>query len=239
MKEYLLPAIIVFLILNLAAITFLLLNWIKKNKKKNEIFHYGDFAESKVSSYIKKNFPDSICMNSVYLKTEKGYTQIDHIVICKYGLFVIETKSHNGTIDNNDRNWVQRYNGKTVSFHNPFYQNEIHIKTLRKLLDEDKAFTDVNINGAVVFTSKNVTFTNKKNARDIVKLSQLASKMKRAQAYKNAKNDKKYAKLTDRPKMYLTKTMMIRLERHINSNSEKGRLRHVRHMSSMRKNARS
>ncbi len=37
-------------------------------------------------------------LNNIMLKTERGTTQIDHIVLSLYGVFVIETKNYKGWI---------------------------------------------------------------------------------------------------------------------------------------------
>ena len=48
-------------------------------------------------------------MDDVVLKTDRGTTQIDHIVVSKYGLFAIETKNYRGEIygDDNRKEWTQ------------------------------------------------------------------------------------------------------------------------------------
>ena len=40
--------------------------------------------------------------NDVILDTGQGTTQIDHIVVSKYGVFAIETKNYRGEIYGND-----------------------------------------------------------------------------------------------------------------------------------------
>lgn len=48
-------------------------------------------------------------MDDVMLKTTNGTTQIDHIVVSKYGIFAIETKNYRGEIYGNDntQEWKQ------------------------------------------------------------------------------------------------------------------------------------
>ncbi|KAA0566621.1 NERD domain-containing protein [Bacillus sp. CH30_1T] len=68
-------------------------------------------------------------------KAKSGYSQIDHVVITPYAIFVIETKNYQGTIyGGKDRNtWL--VNGK-FKMMNPFVQNYGHIKALSSLIDE-------------------------------------------------------------------------------------------------------
>ena len=66
-----------------------------------------------------------------------GSTQIDHIIISVYGIFVIETKNYKGWIYGKEtqRQWTQSFpNGSKFKFQNPLRQNYLHIKTLADLL---------------------------------------------------------------------------------------------------------
>lgn len=79
--------------------------------------------------------------NDVTLLKENGMTtQIDHIIVSKYGIFVIETKTYKGWIFGNEKQeqWTQVLaGGKKFQFYNPIRQNYGHIKTLSTLLDLD------------------------------------------------------------------------------------------------------
>lgn len=147
------------------------------NRRREEVGHYGDHAEHLVQEYIHEHFPDAFLLNNLYFETDYGLTQIDHILICRQGLYIIETKSHNGHITVQERNWTQEYKGKNVSFHNPTKQNRVHLKALKRVLSEDEKFAHYRIGTVVVFTSKNVTFSE--NVRDVIRLHQLASYIKR------------------------------------------------------------
>jgi hypothetical protein len=66
-----------------------------------------------------------------------GSTQIDHIIVSVYGIFVIETKNYKGWIYGSEkqRQWTQAFpNGSKFKFQNPLRQNYLHIKTLADLL---------------------------------------------------------------------------------------------------------
>ena len=66
-------------------------------------------------------------------KAHSGYSQIDHVVISPYGLFVIETKNYAGEISGGkkDKVWFQN---KRYEIINPLRQNFGHISTLKRLL---------------------------------------------------------------------------------------------------------
>lgn len=62
----------------------------------------------------------------------KGTTQIDHVVVSDFGIFVIETKNYAGWIfgDENARFWTQTIYGKKSRFQNPLHQNALHVRAL-------------------------------------------------------------------------------------------------------------
>lgn len=78
-------------------------------------------------------------INDVLIVDDKGSHQIDHMVLSRYGLFVIENKDYSGWIfgSTNNRNWTQSLYGKKYKFLNPIMQNAGHIKALQKLLGKD------------------------------------------------------------------------------------------------------
>ena len=53
----------------------------------------GWFGEKKVAGYLSRLPEECTVLNDVILPTETGTTQIDHIVVSPYGVFVIETKN--------------------------------------------------------------------------------------------------------------------------------------------------
>lgn len=71
-------------------------------------------------------------LNDIMVEDEKGTHQIDHVVISKYGIFVIEMKNYYGLIIGNQykEKWYQYLGKRKYPFHNPMYQNYGHVKTL-------------------------------------------------------------------------------------------------------------
>jgi len=75
----------------------------------------------------------------VILPTENGTTQIDHIVVSKFGIFVIETKNMTGWIfgRETDTHWTQVLFQHRYRFQNPLRQNYCHTKNLADFLRLD------------------------------------------------------------------------------------------------------
>ena len=98
----------------------------------------GENGEAFVAAMLTHLPSDEyIILNDISIKDELGVHQIDHIVISRYGIFVIETKEYHGVIkgDRFDKQWVQfTFNDKNYVV-NPINQNYGHIKALSKCLN--------------------------------------------------------------------------------------------------------
>jgi len=75
-------------------------------------------------------------INNVTLQTHDGTTQIDHIFVSRYGIFVVETKNFSGWIfgDEGQATWTQKLFKTSNKFQNPLRQNYRHVKTLEAVL---------------------------------------------------------------------------------------------------------
>lgn len=97
----------------------------------------GIIGEKKLSSlllFLDKDVYQTY--NNLYIETSRGIYQIDHIVVSKYGIFVIETKSYKGTISGSYKSnkWTQNIWGNKYSMPNPIKQNKAHIYALKSIL---------------------------------------------------------------------------------------------------------
>ena len=113
-------------------------SWFNDPKRK------GDRAEKAVADRLKRRLPAEYkVLNNVYLPQSDGTTaQIDHIVVSRYGVFVIETKNYSGWIFGNadDAEWTQTFYRKRSTFQNPLRQNDAHVFALVTNLRIDKSY---------------------------------------------------------------------------------------------------
>ena len=99
----------------------------------------GKFGEFAVAIHVKiylKN-PEYILLNNLTLADGQGSTtQIDHVLLSPYGLFVIETKNYKGWIFGGEyqKTWTQKIYKQSYKFQNPIHQNYKHIKVLEQIL---------------------------------------------------------------------------------------------------------
>jgi RNA polymerase subunit RPABC4/transcription elongation factor Spt4 len=75
-------------------------------------------------------------INDVMVEVERGTSQIDHVIVSNFGVFVVETKNYSGWIfgDDTSRYWTQVIYKRKEKFYNPIRQNLGHIKALKKVL---------------------------------------------------------------------------------------------------------
>jgi hypothetical protein len=91
-------------------------------------------------------------LNDVVIDVNGRTSQIDHVVISDYGIFVIETKNYKGRIfggENSDY-WTQVIFQRKEKFYNPIRQNRSHILALKGIL---RAFPNVKYVSVIVFSS--------------------------------------------------------------------------------------
>jgi hypothetical protein len=96
-------------------------------------------GEARLSREVKRWFrpPDYHLLNHITLRLKDGTTQIDHILVSRFGVFVIETKDYQGWIfaGAKDRNWTQVLYRAKFRFQNPIRQNYRHVCAVRELLE--------------------------------------------------------------------------------------------------------
>lgn len=111
----------------------------------------GALGEFLVNFLLNKFLPKEQyrLIKNVTLLTEDGTTQIDHIVVSKFGVFVIETKYMKGWIFGSatQKQWTQKIFKYSCKFQNPLHQNYKHTQTLSRCL----AISNENIYSVIVF----------------------------------------------------------------------------------------
>lgn len=96
----------------------------------------GKYSEKLVNDSLL-SLPDEYVIFNDLLFESNGYsTQIDHIVVSPYGVFVIETKGYKGWIMGGEYSeyWTQVIYKYRHQFYNPIRQNDGHVRSLRYLL---------------------------------------------------------------------------------------------------------
>lgn|SRR5574344_896411 len=113
----------------------------------------GKIGEHRVSRILAKlNENDYRIFNDIYIKLGDGkFSQIDHIVVSIFGIFVIETKNYSGWIFGAEQSeyWTRINYKNKKKFRNPIKQNYSHIYALKEVLTD---FNNIRYFPIVVFS---------------------------------------------------------------------------------------
>lgn len=96
---------------------------------------WGEF-QVRVTTRLRLNGKTYRAIHGLTLPTPDGTTQVDHVIVSRFGVFVIETKNRTGWIfgDERSRKWTQSIYGRTYPFQNPLRQNYKHVRAVQSLL---------------------------------------------------------------------------------------------------------
>lgn len=107
--------------------------------RARHITTFQNSSEELVSRVLQSEFgpPDYHLLNHVTIRMSDGTTQVDHILISRFGVFVIETKDYRGWIFANatQDTWTQVLYRARFKFQNPIFQNKRHVRAVQNLLD--------------------------------------------------------------------------------------------------------
>lgn len=80
--------------------------------------------------------------HNIIIPASNGTTQIDHLLVSPYGIFIVETKNKSGWIfgAENQAKWTQTLYGKKYSFQNPLRQTYRQKKILAEFLPVDESY---------------------------------------------------------------------------------------------------
>lgn len=137
---------VVFIVIVLV-LFFILVAYLKSPSRK------GKVGELHVGKELSKLTSEYVVLNDIVLKTSRGTTQIDHVVVSPYGVFGVETKNYRGEIYGDDsrqmwtqvivtdvtyqKKWWKTYTYVTKNqFYNPVKQSLGHVLTLKDHLAE-------------------------------------------------------------------------------------------------------
>lgn len=130
----------------------------------------GVKGERNLISILSKLPDDYKAISNAIVEYEGKSSELDLVLIGKNGVFVIETKNHNGTIegDDTDEKWIQNKVGRkggrySKSMYNPMKQVSTHVFRLSNFLKTN----DINVwvQGVVFFSNRSarVSINNRNN----------------------------------------------------------------------------
>jgi hypothetical protein len=112
-------------------------------------------GEALVRRALLRRFPSPAyhLLNHLTLPDGEGTTEIDHGLVARSGIFVLETKHDAGTllVDPQAPRWIRQYGPAAWSFQNPLRQNYKHWLAVTRLLH---GIPQRHIHPLVVFTGR-------------------------------------------------------------------------------------
>ena len=137
---------------------------------RNTPEYKGKEGELYVHNILAQLPEEYTVFDDVMLKTTNGTTQIDHVVVSRYGVFAIETKNYRGDIYGNDdrqqwtqiivtdvtymKKWYKTYTYVTKNhFYNPVKQSVSHANAIKRALS---AWPNLKVVPIVVFAGQAV-----------------------------------------------------------------------------------
>ena len=101
--------------------------------------HRGDIAGSRVRRILAQGLEKNryTVLNDITVPAGGGTVSIDHVVVSRFGIFVIESVHARGWISGTDvqDRWKRQHLGRTARFDNPVYRNRLQAQALEALLD--------------------------------------------------------------------------------------------------------
>ena len=91
-------------LISIVVVVIIIFGWWYNSAKQK-----GKRGEKRIHNILSQLPDEYFVLDDVVLKTQKGTTQIDHVVVSKYGIFAVETKNYSGEIygDDNRQQWTQ------------------------------------------------------------------------------------------------------------------------------------
>lgn len=123
-------------------------------------FLKGWFGEKKTTFNLWLSLNDDVYRRNhdVIIPGKNGTTQIDHLLVSEYGLFIVETKNRKGWIfgSKDQPKWTQSVYGNNYSFQNPLRQTYRQKKVLGQYLNvpESCIHTVIFFNGDCKFKTE-------------------------------------------------------------------------------------
>ena len=134
-----------------------------KERNEREAKRYKEAGENLVAKYLQDvvNSYGGYLYNDFCFEDQQGYsTEIDHILITRGGVFIIETKTNKGLIrgEKEDEWWlcIKKDYQQDKQLKNPIIQNQGHINHLRKMFKN----TPPKMTSIVIFPVADITYVS-------------------------------------------------------------------------------
>ncbi len=102
----------------------------------------GNAAEEQMAFYLRRAFgddPEVFVFNDLRLANSEDAAQMDHLIIHRFGVFIVESKSVSGKVIINEHGeWIRVWGRKETGMSSPITQAQRQGEFLQKRLDSSK-----------------------------------------------------------------------------------------------------
>jgi hypothetical protein len=99
----------------------------------------GTMGSERVKKLLNASLPKSryTLIHDLTLPSGRGDVHFDHIIVSRYGIYVIDTIYRRGWISGSEvqERWIQKLKGKSRKFENPLHANFLRVQVLESLLE--------------------------------------------------------------------------------------------------------
>lgn len=123
-------------------------NKLLNSNKKSLNYSKAKIFEEKISKIMQQWSEKNDCIwikNSIYEYSKNKFTEIDGILIAKFGIIVLEIKNIKGILEGSAiyKQITKKLKNIEYKINNPLKQNKLHINHLKKISKQD--FTAINL----------------------------------------------------------------------------------------------
>ena len=156
----------------------------------------GLSAEKQMAYYLQREFKDDenvLILNGIRLESDGDSTQIDHLIMHRYGMVIVESKSVYGTVEINDHGEWHRA-GSDIGMPSPIEQAKRQATFLKKYLGKSKlkpaqgvfeslfrdaTYEDINVEVLIAISDTGIINRSKNTSDDkIYKADMITGKIK-------------------------------------------------------------
>jgi len=116
----------------------------RTNNYKQKVGQENEKQAAYFLDFELKNSKNYMIMHNVKLKYKDRTVQIDHLIISRIGIYVIESKFFSGEIEiQKNKDWIIHYKKEDIAISSPIEQNRRHILVLEDILKNEEIFTKI------------------------------------------------------------------------------------------------
>ncbi len=172
-----------------------MIGWFLRVRKKYQRWEKGATGEETVAYYLSILEPTYKIYNDLLLPDAKG--NIDHLVVGKGGIFVIETKYFTGKIYCEKDEWYRKQGDDRVFLKSPSLQVKSGCVRLKNFIDDRGHFQNLWVQGIVMMANDDCIIESHEETVPILRNYQIAAFIKKRKTIFSRQDIKQVQKIIE------------------------------------------